>query len=94
MWFELSRDWGENRLIKELLNVFPADCKEDGFEFVKNWWVYCHTKPFSWTVAPYGNVYVWFELSKDWGENRFIKELLNVFPADCKEDGFEFVKNW
>ena len=43
--FELSRNWGENRFIKELLNVFPADCK-DGFEFVKNWWVYCHTKPF------------------------------------------------
>ena len=33
------------------------------------------------------------ELSRDWGENRFIEELLNVFPADCKEAGFEFVKN-
>ena len=45
--FELSKDWGENGFIEELLNVLPADCKEDGFEFVKSWWVYCHTKPFS-----------------------------------------------
>ena len=34
--FDLSRDWGENKLIEELLTVFPADYKEAGFEFVKN----------------------------------------------------------
>ena len=33
------------------------------------------------------------DLSRDWGENRFIEELLNVFPTDWKEAGFEFVKN-
>ena len=34
-----------------------------------------------------------FELSRDLGGKRFIEELLNIFPADCKEAGFEFDKN-
>ena len=60
---------GENKSIEELLDIFPADCKEAGFEFVKN----CggsivklnlppshmiDSKLLLKSVTPYGNVYV------------------------------------
>ena len=67
--FELIRDWGENILIEELLDIFSADCKEAGFEFVKN----CggsivkpnflpsrmiDSKLLLKSIVPYGNVFV------------------------------------
>ena len=40
-----------------------------------------------------GKVISGSDLSRNWGENKFFEELVNVFPADYKEAGFEFVKN-